>query len=129
MSRVPSKDTGPEILVREFLLSRGLCIRKNVRGLPGSPDIVVPAHRTVVFVHGCFWHGHEDCSDAALPKTNRIFWKRKIAANKTRDQRNMERLEEGNWGAIIVWQCEINSINRRQQRLEILMEEITRPRQ
>ena len=93
MSHIRGKDTKPEVLVRKYLFSKGLRYRKNDRKLPGHPDIVLPKYRTVVFVNGCFWHGHEGCRYFSLPSTNVEFWKAKIVRNRERDSSDVEELE------------------------------------
>ena len=123
MSEISSKETIPEILVRKFLFSKGFRFRKNVKSLPGKPDIVLPKYKTVVFVHGCFWHGHT-CNRGTLPETNHEFWQEKIGKNIERDARNASELKESNWNVIIVWQCEIKNKNERNIRLNKLIEEI-----
>ena len=107
MSRIRSKDTKPEILVRRYLFSKGLRFRKNDKRYPGSPDIVLPKYNTVVFVHGCFWHLHEGCKYAVMPKSNVDFWKKKLYGNKERDERNQKELEEMGWNVITVWECQL----------------------
>lgn len=108
MSKISGKDTKPEIKVRKYLFSKGFRYRKNVKDLPGKPDIVLPKYKAVIFVHGCFWHGH-DCPAGKLPKTNYEFWSKKIGENKNRDQRNYEKLKEDGWDVIVIWQCEIKN--------------------
>ena len=105
MSRIRAKDTKPEVLVRSFLFRRGLRFRKNDRRLPGHPDVVLPKYRTVIFVNGCFWHGHEDCRYAVMPKSNTEFWAGKIRANTERDRREVEELEKEGWKVIVIWEC------------------------
>ena len=107
MSRIKSKDTKPEILVRSYLFSRGLRFRKNDKRYPGSPDIVLPKYKTIVFVHGCFWHLHDGCKYAVMPKSNVDFWKKKLYGNKERDECNQKELEAMGWKVIIVWECEL----------------------
>lgn len=107
MSRIRSKDTKPEILVRTYLFSRGLRFRKNDKRYPGSPDIVLPKYKTIVFVHGCFWHLHEGCKYAVMPKSNVDFWKNKLYRNKERDESNQKELEKMGWTVITVWECEL----------------------
>jgi DNA mismatch endonuclease (patch repair protein) len=124
MSRISGKDTKPEILVRRFLFSRGFRYRKNVGSLPGRPDIVLPKYRTVVFAHGCFWHGHKECKYAKLPESRRDFWERKIRDNVCRDERHAEDLRRKGWNVVIVWQCEIITSVKRRSRLESLISEI-----
>ena len=117
MTKVSSKDTTPEIIVRKFLFSRGFRFRKNVKELPGKPDIVLRKYKTIIFINGCFWHGHT-CKRASLPKNNHSFWEEKIAKNKIRDIENIQALEEMGWHVIIVWQCELLNIMKRETKLE-----------
>ena len=107
MSRVKSKDTKPEILLRKSFWKRGLRYRVNEVKLPGKPDIVIPKYRTVIFVHGCFWHGHKNCKKASIPATNTEFWKAKITRNQQRDQEVWRQLEAKGWSVIIVWECQL----------------------
>ena len=123
MSKVPQKGTRPEYIVRKFLFSNGLRYRVNVKKLPGSPDIVLSKYKTVIFVHGCFWHGHS-CKYAALPTTNYAFWYNKIEKNKERDAIKNSLLEEMGWNVIIVWQCELKNSGSREQRLKNLLKQI-----
>lgn len=107
MSRVRSKDTAPELAVRRGLHARGLRFRLHRRDLPGRPDLVLPRHRAVVFVHGCFWHGCPRC-DRGLrkPKSNATFWAVKVEANRARDQRNTEALKAAGWKVEVIWECD-----------------------
>jgi DNA mismatch endonuclease (patch repair protein) len=105
MSRVRQRDTAPELLVRRLLHARGWRYRLQDRKLPGTPDLVFPRLRKAVFVHGCFWHGH-DCKAGKLPSSRSEYWTPKIAANRDRDRRTIEKLNELGWQAIVVWQCE-----------------------
>lgn len=123
MSKVPQKGTKPEYIVRKFLFSNGLRYRVNVKKLPGSPDIVLSKYKIVIFVHGCFWHGHS-CKYAALPTTNYAFWYNKIEKNKERDTIKNSLLEEMGWNVIIVWQCELKNTASREQRLKNLLKQI-----
>lgn len=107
MSKVRSKDTKPEILVRKYLFAYGFRYRKNVKKLPGTPDIVLSKYKTVIFVNGCFWHGHEGCKKAALPTTNMDYWTAKIARNIERDREDKEALEKMGYHVIVIWQCEL----------------------
>lgn len=125
MRAVKGKDTKPEMIVRKYLFSRGLRYRVNCRRLPGSPDIVLRKYRTVVFVDGCFWHGHEGCRYYRLPKTNVDFWKHKIAMNFARDFANNVDLRLAGWKVIRVWECGIKTKAKRQETLERLYQEIT----
>jgi DNA mismatch endonuclease (patch repair protein) len=110
MSRVRSKNTEPEILVRRQLRSLGVGYRLHVRSLAGTPDIVFIGRRCVIFVHGCFWHRHEGCRLATSPKTNTEFWKAKFAANVARDANDVKCLEEKGWRVLVIWQCEAQSV-------------------
>lgn len=123
MSKVPQKGTKPEYIVRKFLFSNGFRYRVNVKKLPGSPDIVLSKYKTVIFVHGCFWHGHS-CKYANLPVTNYDFWYDKIEKNKERDASKNQLLKDLGWNVFIVWQCELKNTVIREQRLEILLKQI-----
>ncbi len=124
MSRIRAAETKPEEIVRKFLFSHGFRYRKNDKRYPGKPDIVLPKYRTMIFVHGCFWHGHENCKAAELPKTNTDFWKKKISDNRVRDQKNIEILRKEGWNVTIIWQCEIKNKNKRKERLDLLLDKI-----
>lgn len=106
MSHIRSKDNKPEEIVRKFLFSQGYRYRKNVRSLPGCPDIVLPKYHTVIFVNGCFWHKH-DCPRFVWPSSNQEYWKAKILGNVERDKWNSELLRKAGWKVIIVWECEL----------------------
>ena len=123
MSKISSKDTKPEILVRKFLFSKGFRYRINVKTLPGKPDIVLPKYKTIIFVNGCFWHGH-NCKKGKLPSSNTDFWKEKISNNKSRDDKNSDLLVKLGWKVIIIWQCEISKIDNRTKILNKLLEDI-----
>ena len=112
MSAIRGKDTKPEMVVRRFLHRKGFRYRLHAKGLPGKPDIVLPKYRTVVFVHGCFWHRHRGCKLAASPKSNETFWRKKLDGNVERDRRNTQALESMGWRVLVVWECEINNENR-----------------
>ena len=112
MSRIKGKGTKPEELVRKYLFSRGFRYRKNDKRLPGSPDIVLPKYRTVIFVNGCFWHKHEGCKYFVWPRDNEEFWKEKIQANVMRDERKQTELTAQGWNVIIVWECELKKARR-----------------
>ena len=115
MSRIRGKDTKPEILVRSLLHRLGYRFTVNRPAnklLPGKPDIVLPKWRTVVFVHGCFWHGHANCPLFRLPKTRTEFWEKKIGKNKNRDQRNLVDLQQLGWNVVVVWECELANITK-----------------
>ena len=107
MSAIKSKNTKPEIAVRKLLHSMGYRFRLHRKDLPGSPDIVLPKYKTVIFVHGCFWHRHQNCKYASTPKTRQEFWEAKFRENINRDKLNQENLSSKGWKIIIVWECEI----------------------
>lgn len=109
MSRIKGKNTKPEEIVRKYLFSKGFRYRKNDKKLPGTPDIVLPKYKTVIFVNGCFWHGHKDCRYFVIPKTNTDFWLNKINTNVERDKHKQEALKELGWNVIVVWECELKS--------------------
>ena len=119
MSRISGKDTKPEELVRKYLFSKGFRYRKNVRTLPGSPDLVLPKYHTVIFVSGCFWHGHKNCKYFVWPKSNTEFWRKKIEANMERDKGKKSQLEDMGWTVLTVWECELRP-KERQTTLERL---------
>lgn len=112
MSRVKSKNTQPELLVRRFLFSKGLKYRLYDKNLPGKPDIVLPKYNTIIFIHGCFWHGHENCKLSELPKTRTEFWFTKIQNNKIRDERNINQLKKIGWNVLIIYSCELKKDKR-----------------
>ena len=107
MAAIHSADTKPELALRHALWRRGFRYRVNVKRLPGSPDIVLAKYRTVIFVHGCFWHGHKGCKNYTVPKSNTEFWVAKVARNQERDQEVWRQLEAKGWSVIIVWECEL----------------------
>ena len=122
MSRIKGKDTKPEETVRKYLFSQGFRYRKNDKKLPGTPDIVLPKYKTVIFVNGCFWHGHEGCKYFVWPKNNAEFWHKKIRDNILRDQRKVQALDLLGWKVIVVWECKIKS--DKEHTLKNLMKEI-----
>lgn len=107
MAAIRSKDTKPELIVRRYLFGRGFRYRLNHPRLPGHPDLVMRKYRTVIFVNGCFWHGHENCKYYTMPKTNSDFWRKKIERNKARDKAEQQRLAEMGWHCITVWECQL----------------------
>ena len=123
MSRIRSKDTKPEEIVRKYLFSKGLRFRKNDRRYPGHPDVVLPKYKTVVFVNGCFWHRHEGCRYASIPATNREYWNQKFERNVERDAWEQKELREMGWNVIVVWECELKK-GAREETLERLYNEI-----
>ncbi|MEF2903091.1 MAG: very short patch repair endonuclease [Dialister invisus] len=106
MSHIRSKDTKPEVTVRKYLFSKGFRYRKNVKTLPGCPDIVLPKYKTVIFVNGCFWHKH-DCPRFVWPSSNEDYWREKIIRNVKRDGDNYEQLEASGWNIYVVWECQL----------------------
>ena len=115
MSRIRSKNTKPELLVRSIL--HGLGYRFTVNGpknkkLPGKPDIVLPRFNTVIFVHGCFWHGHENCKDFRLPKSRTEWWRKKLEGNVARDLRNQKAVKDLGWKVLIIWACELKNAQK-----------------
>lgn len=112
MSSIRAKDTKPEMMVRRYLHSRGFRYRLNVRRLPGTPDIVLRKYRTVIFIHGCFWHGHEGCSLYVAPKSNTQYWTEKIARNAERDTIARARLHQLGWHTIVLWECQLKPRER-----------------
>jgi DNA mismatch endonuclease (patch repair protein) len=111
MRAVKSSDTKPEIAVRKALHALGYRYRLNVKTLPGKPDLVFPKHRAVIFVHGCFWHGHSCKRGKRVPKTNTAYWTEKIARNKARDKKNTAALKKLGWRVITVWECEAKTLD------------------
>lgn len=123
MANVKGKNTKPELLVRSMLHKMGYRFRLYRKDLPGNPDITLPKFQKVIFVHGCFWHGHEKCKRSKRPTTNREFWDEKLNKNLLRDKRNIEELNNKGWKSLIVWTCEVKDKNRLKQKLtEFLME-------
>ena len=118
MSAIKSKNTKPEITVRKLLHSMGYRFRLHKKDLPGSPDIVLPKYKTVIFVHGCFWHRHQNCKYASNPKTRREFWEKKFKENIERDKKNQEKLKNLGWKTKIVWECEIKKQDKLIKKIE-----------
>jgi len=106
MSGISGKDTKPEMIIRKALFSEGYRYRLHRKDLPGKPDIVFPSKKKVIFINGCFWHGH-NCKKAALPATNKSFWEKKLTGNKERDKRNLAKLKDIGWKSLVIWQCQI----------------------
>ena len=121
MSRIRSHDTGPERAVRSILHSLGLRFRLHRRDLPGTPDIVLPSRGAVVFVHGCFWHGHR-CKAEKMPKSRTDYWGPKIEANKARDNRVLTLLCDKGWQAMVVWQCELRDLSSTVERVAAFLD-------
>ncbi len=123
MSQIKGKDTKPEMLVRKFLFSKGFSYRLHVKNLPGKPDIVLPKYKTVIFVHGCFWHGHEGCKYFVVPKTRTDWWLNKIKTNKSNDEKALILLRKELWKIIVLWACDLKSV-KAEQSLKMLVSKI-----
>jgi DNA mismatch endonuclease (patch repair protein) len=109
MSRIRAKDTKPEMLVRRYLHAQGYRYRLHVKELPGKPDIVLPKYRTVIFIHGCFWHGHEGCKYYVVPKTRTEWWLEKIGRNRENDKKAVTTLKKAGWKVIVIWECRLKT--------------------
>ena len=118
MSRIRAKDTKIEVAVRKYLFANGFRYRKNVKELPGKPDIVLPKYKAVIFVHGCYWHRHQGCKNCTTPSTNTEFWLEKFNSNVENDRKHKEQLETDGWRVLVLWECEI------EQNFEPLMESV-----
>lgn len=127
MSRVHSKNTTPELRVRKWLHRHGFRFRLHAAHLPGKPDIVLPKHKLVIFVHGCFWHGCEVCDHGRRKsKTNTEFWEHKISGNRQRDLMRVQQLTDLNWHVIIIWECQIRGAARLDNHLNYMMKDYAR---
>lgn len=124
MSRVLSRDTKPELRIRRLVHSLGYRYRLNVRDLPGKPDLVFRKRRKVLFVHGCFWHRHDDCHLARMPKSRLDFWTLKLQKNKARDAVVRKQLKTDGWSMLIIWECEISNIERVAVRIKRFLGEV-----
>lgn len=120
MSQIKGKNTKPELLVRKFLFANGFRYRLNYKKLPGKPDIVLPGLKKILFVHGCFWHGHGDCKYFVVPKTRTEWWTEKIEGNKKRDLDNLSKLEEIGWDIMTIFECELKQEKRDVKFIHIL---------
>lgn len=109
MSRIRSQDTKPEMLVRKFLFANGFRYRIHVKSLPGNPDIVLPKYKTIIFINGCFWHGHSGCKYFVVPKTRTEFWLSKIQKNISNDFVNHNKLEQLGYKIIVIWECDVKN--------------------
>ena len=123
MSRIKGRKTKPEEIVAKYLFSQGFRYRRNVKKLPGTPDIVLKKYKTVIFVNGCFWHMHEGCKYFVWPKDNSEFWKNKLLTNKERDEKEKKGIEELGWKVIVVWECQLKKAER-ERTLNWLVEKI-----
>ncbi len=117
MSRVRGQETIPEKRVRSILHRLGFRFRKNVKSLPGTPDIVLPKYKTAIFVHGCFWHQHNGCRKARRPTTRVEFWNKKFDANIERDARKLRELRKAGWKTLVIWQCQIKDSGKLERKL------------
>ncbi|MBC76611.1 MAG: very short patch repair endonuclease [Halobacteriovoraceae bacterium] len=119
MSKIKATDSKVEIAVRKYLFAKGYRYRKNASDLPGRPDILMPKHKTAIFIHGCFWHGHKNCKYHRIPKTRTEYWKKKIEGNSFRDIRNANKLRKMGWRCFTVWECRLkNDFLREMEKLE-----------
>ncbi|MCT3639109.1 very short patch repair endonuclease [Elizabethkingia anophelis] len=107
MSRIKGKDTKPEMLVRKFLFAEGFRYRLHDKKLPGKPDVILPKYKTVIFVNGCFWHGHQNCKYFVVPKTRTEWWLNKINTTIANDKKVVESLQNDGWKTIVIWECEL----------------------
>ena len=123
MAAIKGKNTKPEEIVRKYLFANGFRYRKNDKRLPGTPDIVLPKYKTVIFVNGCFWHGHNNCKYFVWPENNAEFWRRKIESNIVRDNKKIAQLRSLDWRVIVIWECQLKP-KLRQQSLTHLVDEI-----
>lgn len=128
MANVRGKNTKPELLVRSMIHRMGYRFRLHRPDIPGNPDIVLPGHRKVVFVHGCFWHGHKGCKRSKRPSTHREFWDRKLDGNILRDTRNISELKRLGWNSLIVWECETKNPEALRSKLKAFLAERTEQR-
>lgn len=118
MAKVRGKDTRPELIVRKLLFAAGYRYRLHVRTLPGSPDLVFPSRRKVVFVHGCFWHRHDHCALARMPKSRVEFWNNKLNGNKARDARICDVLSQAGWQVLVIWECDLGDLGELRTKLQ-----------
>ncbi len=121
MSHIKNRGTQPEEKIADILRTLRVCYRRNVKSLLGEPDFVISSAKTVIFVHGCFWHNHSNCNRAKLPKTNRSFWKRKINSNKYRDRKIARLLRKQGWHVITIWQCRLRKSDQVLKRLKRIL--------
>ncbi|SFO26207.1 T/G mismatch-specific endonuclease [Chitinophaga sp. YR627] len=119
MSQIKGKNTKPEMLVRKFLHANGFRYRLHVKDMPGRPDIILPKYKTVIFINGCFWHGHEGCKYYVIPKTRTDWWRQKINSNINNDRKACQKLTENQWNVIVIWECEL-----RKDKLENTLKEL-----
>ena len=120
MSKISGNETKPEKIVRRYLFSKGFRFRKNDKRYPGKPDVVLPKYKTIIFIHGCFWHGH-NCKAGKLPETKKEFWENKINGTKVRDKNNQEALRSMGWKVMVIWECEIKTKKVREKTFRNLL--------
>lgn len=123
MSLIRSKETKPEVFVRSVLHRLGFRFRKNVKTLPGKPDIILPKYKTVIFVHGCFWHQHPGCKRSTIPKSNIDYWIPKLKGNVKRDKEHRTNLEESGWKVAIIWECEAKKADELIEKIKTIFAE------
>ncbi|MCU7492383.1 MAG: DNA mismatch endonuclease Vsr [Ignavibacteria bacterium] len=126
MSRIRSKNSKPELIVRSFLHKQGFRFRLYSAVLPGKPDLVLSKYKTVIFIQGCFWHRHPNCSRATMPKSNIIYWRKKFESNQQRDKSVKRSLEKLGWKVITVWECELTRPQKKDHTLESIVKKITK---
>lgn len=120
MSRIRSKDTKPEMIVRRFLHANGYRYRLNVKTLPGKPDIVLPKYKTVIFIHGCFWHGHKNCKYFVVPTTRSYWWSNKITETRLRDNIKEKQLKKLGWKVQVIWECSVKPLKKDRTFIKLL---------
>lgn len=125
MSKVGGKNTKPELIVRSLLHRMGYRFRIHRADLPGNPDISLPRHKKVIFIHGCFWHGHIECPRAKRPSTNQEFWQKKLDKNIERDRQNIAKLDDLGWTVLVIWQCEMKDLGKLEQKIDGFMRKNT----
>ena len=121
MSRISSKNTKPELIVRSLLHKMGYRFRLHKKNLTGNPDIVLAKYKTVIFVNGCFWHRHMNCKNCTTPSTNQQFWKDKFSKTQLRDQNNIKKLKRNGWNPIVIWECETYNFKKLQSKITRLI--------
>lgn len=126
MAKIKGKDTKPGEAVRKYLFKQGFRYRKNDKRYPGKPDIVLPKYKTIIFMNGYFWHQHKNCKYAAVPKSNEDYWFPKLKHNVERDENQIQAIEKLGFKVIVVWECELRTKEKRDNRLSRLIEEIKR---
>jgi len=124
MSRIRGKNTKPEMIVRKFLFSKGYRYRLHDKNLPGKPDIILPKYKTVIFIHGCFWHGHEGCRYYVIPKTRTDWWVEKINRNKEKDEESRDKLTRADWRILTIFECELKG-KKQEETLNNLLTQLT----